>query len=183
MPKIALRYTGSDEALMKRLEATEGLQYFEPVDAREVLATPGCEYEVDDESRKLMGAQFQAGSRGDGLNVPQLQGDDQELQTGLSDLKYGRSQVVKAIPDAMMPTTGAAQSTIGRPLDLSQVGEGGGAQAARMTPSSEGGDGGAPLSEGMTRQEIAAELTRRNVPHDGAARKDELAQLLDKQAR
>ena len=181
-PQIGLRYTGSDENVKRRLEATNGIQYFEPVDAREILATPDSEYEPDDDSRKLIGLVYDP--RLKGLNIPQLQGADAELQTGLSHEKYGRSQVVKAVPEALQPVAGGPQSTTGRPL--SGAVEGGGAMAARMPMTADQeneANNGSPLSEGMTRDEIKAELKRRNVAFDNDARKDELAELLDKQPR
>jgi hypothetical protein len=114
--KIGLRYTGSDEREIARLKATDGVLYVEPVDAREILATPGNEYEPDKESAKLLGVYFEP--RTQGLSVPQLQSGDEELQTGLSHEKYGRSQVVKAVPDGFAPTAMRPMTTTGRPLSL-----------------------------------------------------------------
>lgn len=51
MKKIALRYVGKDEALAAKLKKTNGLQMFEPVDAREVLAAEGTEYEYHQEDQ------------------------------------------------------------------------------------------------------------------------------------
>ena len=182
MPKIGLRYTGDDENVARRLRASDGVQYFEPVDAREVLATKDSPYEPDETSKKLIGLLYDP--RLKGLNIPQLHGDDAELQTGLSHEKYGRSQVVKAVPEALSPTPGVAQSTTGRPLDRSQVGEGGGANAARVPSDGDGGESqqGKP-SDGLTLDEIKGELRKRNVQFDAHSRKDDLADLLDKQPR
>lgn len=183
-PQIGLRYLGDDENVKRRLQATNGVQYFEPVDAREVLATPGGEYEPDENSRKMIGLLYDP--RLQGLNIPQLQGADAELQTGLSHEKYGRSQVVKAIPEAMQPVVGGPQSTTGRSLDLEQVGQGGGAQAARMPMTGaedERNASGAKPSEGLTRDEIVDALRAKNVAFKSDARKDDLADLLDSQPR
>jgi hypothetical protein len=177
--KIGLRYTGSDEREIARLKATDGVLYVEPVDAREILATPGNEYEPDKESAKLLGVYFEP--RTQGLSVPQLQSGDEELQTGLSHEKYGRSQVVKAVPDGFAPTAMRPMTTTGRPLSL---------DAAR-DPNTEDGRGdarfsqqdgpGAPASEGLTKDELKAELDRRGVQYERDANKAELADLLDKQ--
>lgn len=179
MTKIALRYTGSDEAVKRRLEATDGVQYFEPVDAREILATPGNEYEPDEESRKLLGLRFDP--RLKGLSVPQLQGADTELQTGLSHEKYARDQVVKSVPDAMQPTMMRPQTTTGRPLDLDAAREGAG--NGQGDPRFGQPDGAVKLSEGLTKDEIKSELQSRGVEFDAKASKDELAELLDRQPR
>lgn len=45
MPKIALRYKGSDEAMLRKLKASDGVVHVESVDAREILAAEGTEYE------------------------------------------------------------------------------------------------------------------------------------------
>lgn len=183
MPKIALRYTGSDEAMQKRLESSDGVQYFEPIDAREILATPGNEYEADEDSRKLLGVYYEP--RTQGLSVPQLQGGDEELQTGLSHEKYGRSQVVKAVPDSMVPTAMRPMTTTGRPLDVDAAREGdgeGGGDARFQQGDGIGGDN-APLSDGMSKDEIKAELQRRGVEFDSRASKDDLAAMLDRQPR
>jgi hypothetical protein len=182
MPKIALRYTGDDKAVQARLEATNGLQYFEPVDAREVLATPGNEYDVDDETRKLLGVYFEP--RMQGLSVPQLQGDDAELQTGISADKYARSQVVKAVPEAMQPTATRPMTTTGRSLNLDEAREGvnGGEGDPRFSQQDGAGAGdNKPRSEGMTKSEMQTFLRERGVQFDSGANKDELAELVDKQ--
>jgi hypothetical protein len=197
MPKIALRYTGDDESLTKKLEATDGLQYFEPIDAREVLSTPGCDYEIDEESRKLIGLQFDprlfGGKPGDAgssedegkVNVPQLQGDDAELQTGLSAEKYGRSQVVKAVPDASTPTAMRPMTTSGRSLDLdeAQSGKGAGSGDPRMgfqqAKEEDTGQGGR-ASEGKTADEMREALKAKGVQFPPDAKKAELAELVDR---
>lgn len=186
MPKIALRYMGDDKAMRQKLEATDGVQYFEPVDAREILATPGNDYEPDEESRKLLGIQFDP--RLKGLNVPQLHGADAELQTGLSAEKYGRSQVVQAVPSGVQPTAFAPMTTTGRPLSLDDAREGAGAGSGdpRMgfqQPQETGDNGGKPASEGMTVEQMRDALKSKGVqfPHD--AKKAELAELVDRNAR
>ena len=208
MPKIGLRYTGSDEREVQRLKVTKGVRYFEPVDAREVLATPGAEYEPDEESRAQIGRLYdprfmpqQNGKAGKPLDpndpanivIPQLHGDDAELQTGLSHNKYGRSQVVKAVVDPMMATTHGAQSTIGRPLDLSKVGEDGavggatvgvdGPYVAKQEGRGPDASGAHPSADGMTKQEIQSELDKRGVQYEPSMRKDDLAALLESQGR
>lgn len=116
MPKIALRYVGSDENMQKQLEATDGVAFMEPVDAREVLASGNEDYEVDEDQKALIGQIYDPGAMAE-LSIPQLQGDDAELMTGLSANKYGRSQVVKAVPDGSVPTASRPQTTTGRRLD------------------------------------------------------------------
>lgn len=85
MPKIILRntQTGEDEQ-------------FEPVDAREILSNPDAIYEIPQATRDAIGQQHDVFAD---INVPQLQGNDSELQTGLSIDKYGRGAVVKANPE------------------------------------------------------------------------------------
>jgi len=188
--KIGLRYTGDDEALNKKLEATDGVQYFEPIDAREILSTPGQDYEIDEESRKLVGQQFDPRYHGEGedkINIPQLQSGDAELQTGLSAEKYGRSQVVQAVPDAVSPTAMRPMTTSGRPLNLeeAQSGEHAGSgdprmgfQQAKVEESKQEND--KPASEGMTSDEMRAALKAKNVQFPADAKKAELAELVDR---
>jgi len=188
--KIGLRYTGDDEALSKRLEATDGVQYFEPIDAREILSTPDSDYEVDEESRKLIGQQFDPRYHGEGedkINIPQLQSGDAELQTGLSAEKYGRSQVVQAVPDAVSPTAMRPMTTSGRPLNLEQAQSGEvagsgdprvGFQQAKVEPKQQEND--KPASEGMTSEEMKAALRAKNVQFPADAKKAELAELVDR---
>jgi hypothetical protein len=208
--KIALRYTGDDEAMQKRLEATDGIAYFEPIDAREILATPDNEYEVDDESRKLIGMQLDPTGRmrsseepqknpdgSDVINIPQLNAADAELQTGLSAEKYGRSQVVKAVPEAALPTSMMPMTTTGRPLDLEKArsGESAGSmdpamgfQQAKQEPTERDKrqeqekqqQNSGPASEGMTSEEMKAALKAKNVQFPADAKKAELAELVDR---
>jgi len=185
--KIGLRYTGDDEALSKKLEATDGVQYFEPIDAREVLSTPGSDYEVDEESRKMIGMQFDPRLKGEGddaVNIPQLQSEDAELQTGLSAEKYGRSQVVKAVPNAVSPTAMNPMTTSGRPLDLEQAqsGEVAGSGDPRMgyQQAKQEEQQKSKASEGMTADEMRAALSAKNVQYPADAKKAELAELVDR---
>jgi hypothetical protein len=83
MPKIRLKNTETGEE-----------QDFEPVDAREILAMKDRVYEPVEQ---------QVGSvakdeEGNEISIPQHQGEDAEMQMGLTDYKYGRSNVVKASP-------------------------------------------------------------------------------------
>lgn len=188
MPKIGLRYTGDDEAMVKRLEATDGVQMVEPIDAREILSTPGNEYEIDEESRKMIGELYDPRMQGD-VNVPQLHGMDAELQTGLSAEKYGRNQVVKAVPEGSMPTAMQPMTTTGRPLNLEEArkGEYAGApakaepaaQSTQQQDNSIGGGSKAP-SEGMSAEEMRQALTAKNVQFPPDAKKAELAELVDR---
>lgn len=75
---------------------TGNLEEFEPVDAREILSTEGTIYSVPDDSKDEVGLDI--GPGGKDINVPQLQGADAEMNTGLSIEKYGRAAVVKAQP-------------------------------------------------------------------------------------
>ena len=86
MPKITLLNTQSGKT-----------EDFEPVDVREILADPQTIYRVPKGAADSIGKQYDAGTT-KGINVPQLQGGDAELQTGLSIEKYGREAVVKAQP-------------------------------------------------------------------------------------
>jgi len=186
--KIGLRYTGDDEALNKKLEATDGVQYFEPIDAREILSSPGQDYEIDEESRKLIGMQFdprlgnkqsmrKAGKEGDeeeAINIPQLQGADAELQTGLSAEKYGRSQVVKAVPDAA-PTMMNPVTTSGRPLNIEEVGKDAPTDYQKAPQ-----EGGTRASEGKTSDEMREALKAKGVQFPPDAKKAELAELVDR---
>lgn len=85
MPKVTLKngQTGKNEE-------------FEPVDAREILAQKDTIYSVTPEAKDAMGVEHDPLSKD--LNVPQLQGADAEMQTGLSTEKYRRAAVVKAEP-------------------------------------------------------------------------------------
>lgn len=141
MPKIVLLNTQSGK-----------LEDFEPVDAREALAGKNTIYQVpapeenkDAKLTMIMGntssnAMETAVALASGappetvVNIPQLQGGDAEMQTGLSIEKYGRSNVVQAQPgnpvyvpigeDTTDPkfadraATGAGRSTPGASGDL-----------------------------------------------------------------
>lgn len=179
MPKIALRYVGDDKKQQERLKATGGVSYHEPVDAREILATPGNDYEIDEDSRKLIGLQYNPALKG--LNVPQLQGDDAEMQTGLSADKYGRSQVVKAIPDgsAPAPTAMRPMSTTARPLDLdaARAGEQYAVGDPRFTGQQQQLK---PASEGLKVEDMKELLDKRGIQYPHDAKKPELAELVDR---
>jgi len=84
---------------------TGKLQDFEPVDAKEVLAQEGTIYTVPDQTREQVGMDVGATSGDNKINVPQLQGGDAEMQTGLSIEKYGRAAVVKAQPGKVVTDT------------------------------------------------------------------------------
>lgn len=75
---------------------TGKLEEFEPVDAREILSQEGTIYSVPEETKDTIGLDI--GPGGKDINVPQLQGADAEMNTGLSIEKYGREAVVKAEP-------------------------------------------------------------------------------------
>lgn len=190
MPKIALRYTGGDEAITKRLEASDGIQLVEPIDAREILATPDCEYEIDEESRKQFGMQYDprlfganakpgdeaAKPEDEGkVNIPQLHGMDAELQTGLSAEKYGRSQVVKAVPDGSQPTATMPMSTMGRSLVMDERRDEAVAAKEYQKAPEQG-----KSSEGMTADEMREALKAKNVQFPPDAKKAELAELVDR---
>lgn len=179
-PKIALKYVGSDQKMKDRLEATKGVAYFEPIDAREILATPGQkDYEIDDESRQLIGLQYDPNLQG--LNVPQLQGGDVELQTGHSHDKYKRDQVVQAVPGAMQPSAMPTGSPSGRPLNLedAQAGKGVGDPALGMQVKKE--EPPKAASEDYSNaDEMKAALKARNIQFPSDAKKAELAELVDR---
>lgn len=84
MPKITLLNTETGKT-----------EDFEPIDVREILANPDTIYRVPKGTSESIGKQYDPGTTS-GINVPQLQGGDAELQTGLSIEKYGREAVVKA---------------------------------------------------------------------------------------
>ncbi len=142
MPKITLLNTESDR-----------LEEFEPVDAREILATPDTIYAVPDATRHAIGQTLEPGQSAD-INIPQLQGQDAEMQTGLSVNKYGRSQVLKAEP--------------GNP------------EFAPAPPAP--AQGSAALSEGLKVDELRAELDKRGVAIPDGAKKADLQKLLDESA-
>jgi len=102
MPKITLLNTGSGKT-----------ENFEPIDAREILASPDSIYKVPKDAAETIGKQYDPGTTS-GINVPQLQGGDAELQTGLSIEKYGREAVVKAQPGDPHSGSNAVLTTSGR---------------------------------------------------------------------
>lgn len=106
MPKISLMN-----------KETGKLQDFEPVDAREVLRMEESIYEVPEDKEE------EAGGHPQDVNIPQLQGDDAELQVGLSIDKYGRSNVVKASPGnpEFSPPPRQAMTTDGKVLPEKEV--------------------------------------------------------------
>lgn len=90
---------------------TGKLESFEPVDAREILANADTIYSVPDETIAGIGGPTVATELKDGESVPQLQGADAEMQTGLSVEKYGREAVVKAqVGDATVTTAVTSQN-------------------------------------------------------------------------
>lgn len=199
MPKIALRYVGNDEKMKARLEQTGGVSFHEPVDAQEILATPGQkDYEIVDEQRQFFGQQYDAERSGGGQqkpSVPTLQGADNEMQTGLSQEVYRRDQVVKAVPDGNLPTAARPMTTTGRPLDLeaAQSGQYAGSGDPRFgmqqerpdpedQPQGNSGSGGKPASDGMTVDEMKDHLRKQNVAFPSDAKKAELAELVDRHA-
>lgn len=150
---------------------------FEPVDAREILATPGTIYEPDDEARKLIGQAFDP--RSQDINVPQLHGDNAELQTGLSIEKYGRAAVVKAVPDGATATAMRPLTTTGRPLSLQEAYDAP-APADTTAAAARTASSAALASEGLTVPELRAALDAKDVAYPTDAKKAELAELLDK---
>lgn len=105
MPKITLLNTESGKT-----------EDFEPIDAREILSAEGTIYKVPKDAAKTIGQQYDPGTAS-GLNVPQLQGADAELQTGLSIEKYGREAVVKAQPGDPVMSSKAVLTTSGRSVE------------------------------------------------------------------
>lgn len=89
---------------------------FEPVDAREILADPDTIYKVPKKASETIGKQYDPGTTS-GIKVPQLQGGDAELQTGLSIEKYGREAVVKAQPGDALGGSNAVLTTSGRLIE------------------------------------------------------------------
>lgn len=88
-----------------RLKNTETgkIEEFEPVDAREALQGDNSIYEA-------VPLETVAES---GVDIPQMQGADAELQTGLSEDKYGRGNVVLAEPGD--PDTARGDDVEGEP--------------------------------------------------------------------
>jgi hypothetical protein len=175
MPKITLLNTDTGKN-----------EDFEPVDAREVLETPDTIYKVTDESRTLMGAQLGA-YVSQGINIPQLQGGDAEMQTGLSVDKYARQAVVKAQPGT--PNIGGAVRNDG-PTVAEYVAAGYSASnyppegfasrssADEFAAAIAAGQGAKP-SDGLTVPELEAALTAKDITIPAGAKKADLQKLLD----
>lgn len=106
MPKVSLMN-----------KETGKLEDFEPVDAREILRMEESIYEAPENKEE------EAGGHPQDVNIPQLQGDDAELQVGLSIDKYGRSNVVKASPGnpEFSPPPRQAMTTDGRVIQEKEV--------------------------------------------------------------
>lgn len=177
MPKITLLNTDTGKN-----------EDFEPVDAREVLETPDTIYKVTDESRALMGAQLGA-YVSQGINIPQLQGGDSEMQTGLSVDKYARQGVVKAQPGT--PNTGGAgglrndgptvaEFVAAGYLASSYPPEGFASRSSadEIAAAVAAGQGAKP-SDGLTVPELEAALTAKEITIPAGAKKADLQKLLD----
>lgn len=162
--------------VLKNTETGEN-EEFEPVDAREILATPGTIYEPDDESRKMIGQAYDP--RSEGINVPQLHGDNAELQTGLSIEKYGRAQVVKAVPDGSTATAQRPMTTTGRPLSLEEARNAPVPADTTAAAQRTAAESGKP-STSMTVTELRTALDKKEVAYPTDAKKPELIELLDK---
>lgn len=126
---------------------------FEPVDAREVLATPDTIYKVLPDANAKVGLTLESSGTAD-INVPQLQGSDAELQTGASTQKYDRQAVVKAEPGDPDLNAGKA--------------DGNDAKAPAAKPS-----------EGLTVTELKEALDKKGVAYPSHGAKAEYAELLD----
>ena len=149
MPKITLLNTESGK-----------LEDFEPVDVREILSNKDTIYTVPDETRQAIAQDYNLR----GLGIPQLQGDDAELQTGLSIDKYGRGNVVRAQP-------GNAAGA----LLASQAGQGTG----QVTGAKPGEEADPLPSEGLTVAELKGGLDEKGVIYETNALKADLAKLYD----
>lgn len=181
MPQIILKNT-----------ETGRLRGFEPVDAREILQQKETIYEVptDDEMAKMgpsrnMGARFvagnppPAGSMGksraekdqgsmDMLNVAQLQGDDAEMQTGISADKYFRQDVVKASP-GNVSTEQEDLTKEGAP-QRRRAPEGG--RTAERTQTTQGKALGKPIEQMNSAELRSALVDRGDNPPKGAKDED-----------
>ncbi len=175
MPKITLlnTETGKNED-------------FEPVDAREILESPDTIYEVTDAGRALMGAQLGAYANA-GINIPQMQGSDAEMHSGLSIDKYARQAVVKAQPGT--PNAGGALRGDG-PTVADYVAAGFSASnyppegfasrssADEIAAAVAAGQGPKP-SDGLTVPELEAALTKKEISIPAGSKKGDLQKLLD----
>src|SRR5688572_11991967 len=102
MPRITLRHTPTGKE-----------QDFEPVDAREVLSMENSEYEPIDQQ---VGSLSEEQELLEGvINIPQHQGEDAEMDTGLSIEKYGRANLVKAYPGQLRMTRPSMPRTADMP--------------------------------------------------------------------
>jgi hypothetical protein len=126
---------------------TGEIEQFEPVDAREILQMPHTVYSVPDQGNESMGERFDPTVINENLNVWQLNGDDAELQTGLSVDKYGRNQVVKAVPVNAELVAEGPQGYEGR---LAQV-----AVDAEAAEGVEGEEAPAPRRRGKNKSKAA----------------------------
>jgi hypothetical protein len=143
MPKITLTNTetGKDEE-------------FEPIDAREILAAEDTIYKVPADGTEKVGLKLDPTTGAD-INVPQLQGADDEMQTGNPIDKYDRQAVVKA-------EAGDPDLTAGK----------------EEAKAADGSDAAKP-SEGLTVVELKAALDKKGVAYPATGHKAELAALLD----
>lgn len=124
---------------------------FEPIDAREILADPETIYKPAGAD----GMTLESAPMAD-INVPQLQGRDDELQTGLSIEKYGREAIINAEP-----------SSAGKPVTTTT------GKTVEGTDPTAGADG-------MTVPELKAALTAKGVEIPEGAKKADLQALLAK---
>ena len=159
MPKITLHNTetGKDED-------------FEPVDAREILDNPDSIYTVPDETREQIGMRMDPnpnplGADGEKYSIPNLQGGDAEMQTGLSVDKYARNAVVKAQPGDPRRPVLTTQGELRTPADPTAKGRRAGSDPAD--------------SSTMTVAELKAALDKRGVEYAANAKKPELIELHD----
>ena len=149
---------------------TGKLESFEPVDAREILADENTIYTVPQETTDAIGARMDLGKMADGakVNVAQLQGDDAEMQTGLSIDKYGRGNVVQAMPGV----AGEEQRK--------QVLTTGGQYRSPTDPTAAGRPGGT-TSDNMTSAQLKSALDAKKIEYPADARKADLQKLFDAQ--
>lgn len=126
---------------------------FEPVDAREILANPETIYKPA--KKDASGLVLESSASAD-INVPQLQGRDDELQTGLSVEKYGREAIINAEP-----------GTAGKPVTTTT------GKTVEGTDPTAGADG-------MTVVEMKAALAAKGVEVPSGALKADLQALLAK---
>ena len=151
MPKIQLQNNESGK-----------MEDFEPVDAREVLSDPDSIYSVPGDATDQIGLQLSGSANAD-VNIPQMQGGDEEMQTGLSIEKYGRAAVVKAVagnPEYTGARAANPRDTLGRPIvdrDAKEV----------------------IATDNMKLMELREALTQKGVEIPANAKKADLQKLLD----